>query len=39
MVIQQQLDGLSQLEEKAAEVLETFCAKSKRTVLHQVCHV
>ncbi|CAM9315254.1 unnamed protein product [Pylaiella littoralis] len=33
------LDGLSKLEDEAAGVLEAFTRKSKRTVLHQVCHV
>lgn len=34
-----QLDGLSQLEDKAAGVLEAFAKRTKRTILHQVCHV
>eukprot|EP00903_Cladosiphon_okamuranus_P006034 g5952.t1 len=33
------LDGLSVLEDEAAGVLEAFTRKSKRSVLHQVCHV
>ena len=34
-----QLDELSQLEDEAAGVLDAFSRKSKRSVLHQVCHV
>ncbi|CAN0338621.1 unnamed protein product [Ectocarpus sp. 12 AP-2014] len=33
------LDGVSQLEDETAGVLEVFTRKTKRTVLHQVCHV
>ncbi|CAM9909425.1 unnamed protein product [Scytosiphon promiscuus] len=33
------LDGLFRLEDEAADVLEAFTRKTKRTVLHQVCHV
>lgn len=37
--VRSQLDGLPQLEDEAARVLEAFTRKSKRNVLHQVCHV
>lgn len=34
-----QLDGLPSLEEQAARALEAFAKKTKRMILHQVCHV
>lgn len=35
----EQLDALTALEDEASEVLDTFAKKTKRTILHQVCHV
>ncbi|CAM9212816.1 unnamed protein product [Choristocarpus tenellus] len=35
----QMLDVCEDLDEEAAELVEKFQAKSKRTLLHQVCHV
>lgn len=35
----EQLDGLDELEDEVAQALDAFAKRSRRTVLHQVCHV